>query len=364
MKTTISLLRRLAVALLAVTGSVTPRAADAQVAAPRYYTVVNGDTLWEVARRYHVSASELAERSHLTAPYALRRGMRLRLPSRAIAVPDADPNAPPAAATTARPGATTTAPVTHPGATHPTAHPGSNATAHPTPAIDNHRAGGGRWGRPARPGVVHFKRVNDSTEIVADLRRIGPVTRQRMRAFLRANNGATHPIDARLLRQVAMFSDHFGGRTIEVISSFRPRRRGQYTAHSRHNSGHAIDFRVAGVSNRVARDYCRTFAATGCGFYPRSVFIHMDTRDESAYWVDWSRPGERPRYGSESHPPPSRPRNPPPNANPLDTPDPSVPPVGADPELDDVADDNPTVRSATPAPTEGSNDTNALPTGD
>lgn len=315
--------------------------ASAQTAAPRYYTVVNGDTLWEIAQRFHVRASEIADRSHLTAPYALRRGMQLRLPSRAVAVPDPSPNAPPA---------TATAPNAHPAA-HPATTAAHAATTRPTaPATatqNNNRRPGGRWGRPSHPGVVHLKRVADDESIVVDLRRIGPVTRGRMRSFLRASNGATHAIDPRLLRQVALVSDHFGGRTLEVISSFRPRRRGQFTAHSRHNVGHAIDFRVEGVSNRALRDYCRTLAATGCGFYPRSVFVHMDTRDESAYWVDWSRPGERPRYGSESAPPPERPRH---TANPIDTPDPSVPPAGADPELDDVADDTPRVRTDQPAP--------------
>ena len=43
--------------------------------------------------------------------------------------------------------------------------------------------------------------------------------------------------------------------------------------------GSAEDWRAR---NRVARDFCRTLPATGCGFYPRSVFIHMDTRSESA----------------------------------------------------------------------------------
>ncbi len=336
--------------------------ANAQSNAPRYYTVANGDTLWDIAQRFHVTASEIAERSHLTPPFALRRGMRLHLPSRAAAVPDAPPNAPaPAAASTA--SANTTA--AHP-ATGATARPAANAritaaTARPTPPTtpsqNDNRRPGGRWGRPARPGVVHFKRVIDDERIVVDLRRIGPVTRGRMRSFLRSHGGATHAIDPRLLRQIAIVSDHFGGRTIEVISSFRPRRRGQFTAHSRHNVGHAIDFRVEGVSNRVLRDFCRTFAATGCGYYPRSVFVHMDTRDESAHWVDWSRPGERPRYGSESGPPPARPHAP--TANPIDTPDPSVPPAGADPELDDVADEAPHVRTAEPTPDSNATEANA-----
>jgi hypothetical protein len=29
----------------------------------------------------------------------------------------------------------------------------------------------------------------------------------------------------------------------------------------------------------------------------------MDVRDESASWVDWSRPGQRPQYGREDRPP-------------------------------------------------------------
>lgn len=313
--------------------------AASQNTGPRYYTVADGDTLWSIAQRFHVTASELVARNHqVTNPSALRRGMRLHLPSRAI-IPAA-----PAAPPTARP----TSPA------HPT--PPTPATpAHPQPTNHNHREGGGRWGRPSHPGIVHLVRVADSEAITIDTRRVGPVTLRRMRAFLRASSGETHPIDGRLVRQLGMFSDHFGGRTLEVISGFRPRRRRQWTRHSKHNLGHAVDFRIVGVPNRVARDYCRTLAATGCGFYPRSVFIHMDTRDVATYWVDWSRPGERPRYGSESHPPPER-THPAAGANPLDTPDPEVPPVGAEQEVDDVADDTPAVRTATPRADDNDND--------
>jgi len=308
--------------------------ASAQATGPHYYTVVNGDTLWSIAQRHHVTAPEIADRNHLTAPYALRRGMRLHLPSRAVMPP---PTPAASAATAARPAP---APAARPAPTRPSAE------------NTNHRAGG-RWGRPSRPGIVHLSRVADSESIVLDLRRIGPVTRQRARSFLRASSGQSHPIDPRLLRLLAIVSDHFGGRTLEVISAFRPRRRRQYTAHSKHNIGHAIDFRVAGVPNRAVRDFCRTLPATGCGYYPRSVFVHMDTRDESTTWVDWSRPGERPRYGSESRPPPERRRQQ--GEHPAATPDPSVPPVGAEEEVDDVADDTPAVRTA-PAPSHDDHD--------
>lgn len=302
--------------------------ARAQSPAPHFYTVLNGDTLWSIAQRHHVTAPELADRNHLAAPFALRRGMRLRLPSRAVLPTVAAASTPP--------------PPPPPPAARPAVHPA------PTGHVAH---GGGRWGRPSRPGVVHLVRVADSESIVLDLRRVGPLTRQRARAFLRASSGQTHPIDPRLLRQLAIVSDHFGGRTLEVISAFRPRRRRQFTAHSKHNIGHAIDFRVAGVSNRAVRDFCRTLPATGCGYYPRSVFVHMDTRDAATTWVDWSRPGERPRYGSESRPPaePQRLHG----EHPANAPDPSVPPVGAEEEVDDVAEETPTVRTAPTAPEEG-----------
>jgi uncharacterized protein YcbK (DUF882 family)/LysM repeat protein len=329
--------------------------ASAQSARPRYYAVVNGDTLWTIAQRYHVTAPELADRNHLREPFALRRGMQLHLPSRAAVVPDANPSAPPAAAatTSARTlavAASRTRPVSPPPVVRASRTEHSNATRP-----------GGRWGRPSHPGIVRLVRVNDGESIVVDLRRIGPVTFGRMRSFLRAGNGATHAIDGRLLRQLGIFSDHFGGRRIEVVSGFRPRRRRQYTAHSKHNIGHAIDFRVEGVPNRVARDFCHTFQNTGCGFYPRSVFIHMDTRAEPTTWVDWSRPGERPRYGSESHAPPVR-RRPAPNVHPATNPDPEVPPVGADPpELDDVANDTPAVRTAEPPHDDSPDDNSPAP---
>ena len=62
--------------------------------------------------------------------------------------------------------------------------------------------------------------------------------------------------------------------------------------------GKAIDFRVSGVPNEAVRDFCRTLKNTGCGYYPHSVFVHMDVRDASAFWIDYSKPGEAPRYNA------------------------------------------------------------------
>jgi uncharacterized protein YcbK (DUF882 family) len=107
---------------------------------------------------------------------------------------------------------------------------------------------------------------------------------------------ATHPPDPRLVALVTVVSNHFGGRTLEVVSGYRAYTPTQYTPHSNHNFGKALDFRVQGVRNEELRDFCRSLRNAGCGYYPNSTFVHMDVRDSKAYWVDLSRPGEPPRY--------------------------------------------------------------------
>ena len=59
-----------------------------------------------------------------------------------------------------------------------------------------------------------------------------------------------------------------------------------------------MDFRVIGVPNEVVRDYCRSLRNVGCGYYPNSTFVHMDVRETSSFWIDYSRPGEPPRYNA------------------------------------------------------------------
>jgi uncharacterized protein YcbK (DUF882 family) len=106
---------------------------------------------------------------------------------------------------------------------------------------------------------------------------------------------ATTRVDDRLIRLLVQVSDHFGGRKLYIISGFRAA--GGFTRESsRHVEGKAIDFRMDRVSNTDLRDYCRQLPDVGVGYYPNSTFIHLDTRSESAYWVDYSRSGEAPRY--------------------------------------------------------------------
>lgn len=156
--------------------------------------------------------------------------------------------------------------------------------------------------KPKTPGVIHIKRVASTEELDLKIKvRSGRVAKETLKALermLRAPSGATHPIDPRLASLLGVVSNHFGSRKIEVISGFRPYTPTQYTAHSHHNDGKAIDFRVIGVPNEAVRDFCRTLKNVGCGYYPNSTFVHMDVRESSAFWIDYSKPGEPPRYNN------------------------------------------------------------------
>jgi uncharacterized protein YcbK (DUF882 family) len=156
-------------------------------------------------------------------------------------------------------------------------------------------------GKPDHPGVIRVHRLATTEDIAVKVNtrgKTGVEASRKLVHFMRFSTGAEHAIDPLM----GTVSDHFAGRKLEVISGYRPFTVKQYTPHSRHNHGKAVDFRVTGVPNEIVRDFCRTLKNTGCGYYPNSVFVHMDARDESAYWIDYSRPGEPPRYhGGKGH---------------------------------------------------------------
>lgn len=100
-----------------------------------------------------------------------------------------------------------------------------------------------------------------------------------------------HPRLARLLQTIA---DRYPGKRIEIISGQRAKKQKKHESY--HNKGRALDFRVEGVSNYKLCQYVRSFKNVGVGYYPNSVFIHMDVRDYDAYWIDYSEPGEKAIY--------------------------------------------------------------------
>lgn len=146
-----------------VTATTLPSAAQ-----PRQHVVAAGETVWSVARKYNVSANDLASWNGLSQNMALRVGQRLLIP-----VAGQSPNA--------------TAAITAPGAGSPTPRPPSAAqplpnettrpanAAVPTPASPNlgqtrtAASGNGRFRMPANGAIVrpYQKGKNEGIDISA-----------------------------------------------------------------------------------------------------------------------------------------------------------------------------------------------------
>jgi uncharacterized protein YcbK (DUF882 family) len=249
------------------------------------HVVEAGHTLESIAHRYHVSPQAIVAANHLKEGEALHPGQTLVIPG--ADAKDAKDAKDPRDAKAAKIGtkdAKTGAKATGPKPAPRTAARGGAATA---------RAPRARFER----NVIHAVRFDEEFKIrVKDAR--GKIPSSALISFerLMRQGEGTHPPDPRLVAMIGVVSNHFDGRTIEVVSGFRAYTPTQYTPHSNHNLGRALDFRIEGIPNEELRDFCRTLRSTGCGYYPNSTFVHLDVRDAKAYWVDLSHPGEPPRY--------------------------------------------------------------------
>jgi uncharacterized protein YcbK (DUF882 family) len=156
--------------------------------------------------------------------------------------------------------------------------------------------------RPKTPDIVHVTRLASGEDYTLHVNarrgKISPTVAKTAEQMMRSMGGLSHPVEPRLVHLLAAVSNHFGSRKVEIISGFRPYSPLQHTSHSNHNVGKALDFRVLGVPNEAVRDYCRTLRDVGCGYYPNSTFVHMDVREKPSFWIDYSRPGEPPRYNA------------------------------------------------------------------
>jgi hypothetical protein len=109
-------------------------------------------------------------------------------------------------------------------------------------------------------------------------------------------------LDRGLLTRIDALARRYPGRRISIISGYRPTSQG-----SLHQSGRALDLRIAGADNVDVVGNCRRLADSGCGYYPNSSFVHIDVRAPRSgvvHWIDASAPGEAPRYVSSWPPPP------------------------------------------------------------
>lgn len=246
------------------------------------HVVSKGHTLQAIANRYHVTVRSIMEKNNL------RDAKRLQL-GQVLVIPGVGGNG---AKKKGEAG----------GKAELAGASASNAKQGDTKA--QQKPGASKYAARAKdPGVIRGHRLATNEEFVLRVgrgRRIPAGTLSKAKNMFRSSQNQTHSVDGRLLALLGVVSDHFGSRPIEVISGFRPYKSSQYTKDSRHNHGKAVDFRVVGVPNTAVRDFCRTLHNTGCGYYPNSVFVHMDVRDKSEYWVDYSRPGEKPKYDKPS----------------------------------------------------------------
>ncbi len=267
--------------LSAVAAPTARAAAKGDPRAEKVHVVGAGQTLARIAKRFHVTVEALREANDLAPSQKLHEGMKLVIPgdepsdTRASKKKAVDPEA-------------------------RGERDRDRERSEAPRARDKKKERDEERGDDGLQKAGHVKIVLDGESWQgAVFEKKSRVSRRAQEGFSRvlsAHADSRHAIHPRLIATMAEVSDHFGGRTIEVVSGFRPRAKGQRGSRSKHNDGAAIDFRIAGVSNAELRDFCKSIKKLGCGYYPNNTFVHVDVRDKATSWVDLARPGEPARY--------------------------------------------------------------------
>ena len=257
----------------------TARAAEMQ------HVVSRGQTLGAIARKYHVPVAALREANGLKSWQQIHPGLTLTIPSAGGAVDPKGKRDPKGKA----------APLKEP--PPPKGERGAKGAKGRRDERDEKAEAAVRG--PKRPGFVRMMRGTEKLEAQLLTRRgkLVPAALPGLGRVLRYYpTNEKIAIDPRLATLIGLVSDHFGGRTMHIVSGYRPYSPVQYAPHSNHNLGRAMDFSVEGVSNTELRDFCRTFRNAGVGYYPNGTFVHLDVRTTKTTWIDYSRSGEAPRY--------------------------------------------------------------------
>jgi uncharacterized protein YcbK (DUF882 family)/LysM repeat protein len=274
------------VVLCAVIAAIWPVYADASEVV---HVVSKGQNLGAIARRYRISVDDLRDVNGLRPGQRIKPGLALVIPEKgkiaeakkAAALRASRAEAARKAAADAKKKGTAKT------SGKPSGKPRSDPFVFP----------------PKRPGFVRMVRGTDhfDAQLITRRGRLVPSALPGLSRMMKhVPNDAKTSIDPRLATLIGMVSDHFGGRPIHVVSGYRPYTPSQFTKDSNHNHGRALDFNIPGVPNSVVRDFCRTFRNAGVGYYPNSSFVHLDVRTTKFFWIDYSRPGEAPKYDSPS----------------------------------------------------------------
>ena len=107
------------------------------------------------------------------------------------------------------------------------------------------------------------------------------------------------PIEPRLFTILSHVYDHFGSKTIDIVSGYRNQRK----TTSNHYKGTATDIRIEGVTPKRIRAFAESIdtGGLGIGLYPRGQFVHIDVRPLPSYrWIDMSAPNPN---AAEKRPP-------------------------------------------------------------
>ncbi len=171
-------------------------------------------------------------------------------------------------------------------------------------AVKSH--GGGAIKKPkklSRYGAVELYQINTKETLLLRFQddRGRPIKgwQRRFDRFMRCHQtGTVFRMDTRLAHMLYQTARHYEGRRLEVVSGYRHPKVAR-NPKSPHKKGLACDFRVPGVANAALRDWLRkTFDHAGVGYYPNSVFVHLDNRKKgpSAFWIDYSGPGQSASY--------------------------------------------------------------------
>jgi uncharacterized protein YcbK (DUF882 family) len=282
--------------------------------AERAHTVREGQSLYTIARGYDVSVSSLAAANALTPESTLQVGSVLHVPAQGTVV-----LAPGQSLwTIARKHDCTVEALARANGIAPNTQlrpgtklvlPGKRArpSEGKTKSASSEKSTQAPWSLKEPPvessvkaGTVKLYRIATREQLkltVTDPRgRVRPAALGRLAKFLKPRNSKKQRRpEPRLVALLAETSRHYGGKTIQIVSGYRVA--GGYTSgESRHTRGAAVDIRIDGVPNRQLCDYLRHFKNVGVGFYPNSMFVHLDVRDKNAYWIDLSSPGRRPSY--------------------------------------------------------------------
>jgi len=225
------------------------------------HVVRKGDTLARIARRYKVSIDELKEINRIGPKGRLKVGRRLVIPKGKRV--DVEYEA-----------------------------AGEGGAKKTVKKVEKER-----WDGKATVVRVRGKSERKTMTMFDKRGRVRTYARRTISRLARSKKGKVRNLHPRLIRLIGKVAEHYPGKDIEIISGFRPHRRGH--KRSQHSKARAVDFRVRGVGNLELYRYLKTFDKVGVGYYPNSTFVHLDVRDRKYTWTDVSGPGEAARYVKE-----------------------------------------------------------------